>query len=59
MLRSLMVVALASQTGGCALVIPESYTSPKEVTLKQAMKDVACALNTRMAGPTDVSVKRG
>ena len=47
MFRLLMLAATVSLIGGCALVIPESYTSPKEVTLEQAMKDVACALKTR------------
>jgi hypothetical protein len=41
-----VVVGLVLLLSGCALVVPQSYASPKEVTLQEAFDQVACGLAT-------------
>lgn len=44
---------------GCALIVPQAYVKPQEVTLPQAMKDLACGLKTLQNESAKLNIRTG
>ena len=46
LLKIIVTVPFGAALASCALVVPQTYTSPKEVTLPTAMASIVCSLKT-------------
>jgi len=57
--RASFLIVGSGLSSGCALVIPQSYVQPSEVTLPQAMKDVACGIKTLQNESSRINAKSG
>jgi hypothetical protein len=54
-----LAFVLAVPCLGCSLAIPSSYVSSDEVTLPQAMKDLACGLRTFQNESSKIGLRTG